>query len=306
MHGSEEFWLLPAVIFPDSQAPSICHPDSQATKTLNSWTTEDVWVCDIHIQSPSQQQALPGGRWNRDMPCHGGRKTCYGPFEPSIPLGWTLEQSQGPAGQDFCLGEATNGNGKWNEIQFALILRDKVHTSSMTIGYPCPGPCRAKQSFYTQILHPCFPPIGASQHITYHIPGLAPNFSFHYLVCPSHFLHLTNSYPSSIHSVQSQFISDNFCNLSFQPLGSHSLHFATTALHMSHCYSTHHIPLRKCVFLPGSLSGPESWVTPRSQHANRNEVEKCSWMLKGVCVCLCVCVCVNRSVVSNSLWPHGL
>ena len=25
-----------------------------------------------------------------------------------------------------------------------------------------------------------------------------------------------------------------------------------------------------------------------------------------VCVCLCVCVCVSRSVVSNSLRPHGL
>ena len=25
-----------------------------------------------------------------------------------------------------------------------------------------------------------------------------------------------------------------------------------------------------------------------------------------VCVCVCVCVCVSHSVVSNSLWPHGL
>ena len=25
-----------------------------------------------------------------------------------------------------------------------------------------------------------------------------------------------------------------------------------------------------------------------------------------VCVCACVCVCVNRSVMSNSLWPYGL
>ena len=24
------------------------------------------------------------------------------------------------------------------------------------------------------------------------------------------------------------------------------------------------------------------------------------------CVCVCVCVCVSRSVMSNSLWPHGL
>ena len=172
----------------------------------------------------------------------------------------------------------------------------------MTIGYPCPGPCQAEQSFYTQIFLPCFPPIGASQHITYHIPGLAPNSSFHCLVCPSHFLHLTNSYPSSILSIQSQFIYDNFCNLSFQPLGSHSLHFAATAPSMSHCYSTHHIPLRKCVFLRGSLTGPESWVARRSRHANRNEVEKCGWMLKVVCVC----VCVNCWVVSNSFWLHGL
>ena len=187
-------------------------------------------------------------------------------------------------------------------MQFALILRDKVHTPSMTIDYPCPGPCQAEQSFCTHILLPCFPPIEASQHITYHIPGLAPNSSLHYLVCPSHFLQLTNSYPSSILSIQSQFICDNFCNLSFQPLGSHSLHFATTALYMSHCYSIHHIPLRKCVFLPGSLTGPESWVARRSRHTNRNEVEKWGWMLKVVCVC----VYVNRWVVSNSFWPHGL
>ena len=25
-----------------------------------------------------------------------------------------------------------------------------------------------------------------------------------------------------------------------------------------------------------------------------------------VCMCVCVCVCVSRSVMSNSLWPHGL
>ena len=25
-----------------------------------------------------------------------------------------------------------------------------------------------------------------------------------------------------------------------------------------------------------------------------------------MCVCVCVCVCVSHSVVSNSLWPHGL
>ena len=25
-----------------------------------------------------------------------------------------------------------------------------------------------------------------------------------------------------------------------------------------------------------------------------------------VCVCVCVCVCVSHSVVSDSLWPHGL
>ena len=31
-----------------------------------------------------------------------------------------------------------------------------------------------------------------------------------------------------------------------------------------------------------------------------------SSLLIGVCVCVCVCVCVSHSVVSYSLWPHGL
>ena len=30
------------------------------------------------------------------------------------------------------------------------------------------------------------------------------------------------------------------------------------------------------------------------------------WVLFILCVCVCVCVCVSRSVVSDSLWPHGL
>lgn len=34
--------------------------------------------------------------------------------------------------QGFLFGEATHGNGKQNEVQFALALNDKVYTTSMT------------------------------------------------------------------------------------------------------------------------------------------------------------------------------
>lgn len=85
----------------------------------------------MYVHSPRLQQALPGGQWSRETPRHGGIKTCYGLFGQAFP--WDeLQQSQGPVGQDSSLGEATNGNGKQNEVQFALILRDKVHTLIMT------------------------------------------------------------------------------------------------------------------------------------------------------------------------------
>lgn len=41
------------------------------------------------------------------------------------------QQSQTPVWQeDFSLGEATNGNREQNEVQFTLVLRDKVDTPS--------------------------------------------------------------------------------------------------------------------------------------------------------------------------------
>ena len=50
------------------------------------------------------------------------------------------------------------------------------------------------------------------------------------------------------------------------------------------------------------------WITGRffTNWATRE-----AWWMKYMCVCVCVCVCVysqsvNLSVVSNSLWPHGL
>ena len=50
------------------------------------------------------------------------------------------------------------------------------------------------------------------------------------------------------------------------------------------------------------------------QPLKKKKKSVCCWYLRWlskatkpcVCVCVCVCGCVNRSVVSDSLQPHGL
>ena len=37
-----------------------------------------------------------------------------------------------------------------------------------------------------------------------------------------------------------------------------------------------------------------------------NSLLKCQCLVNVACVCVCVCVCVSRSVVFDSLRPHGL
>jgi len=47
-------------------------------------------------------------------------------------------------------------------------------------------------------------------------------------------------------------------------------------------------------------------VAMMTQVKNSQDSLLCLACVMFVCVCVCVCVCVSRSVVSNSLWPHGL
>ena len=46
-----------------------------------------------------------------------------------------------------------------------------------------------------------------------------------------------------------------------------------------------------------------------NQQSQDSEFSDCvTWetVSVSVCVCVCVCVCVSHSVMSDSLWPHGL
>ena len=48
-------------------------------------------------------------------------------------------------------------------------------------------------------------------------------------------------------------------------------------------------------------------TTLQSRNRGLEEFTEVSWPLcNRIGGCVCVCVCVSRSVVSNSLWPHGL
>ena len=61
--------------------------------------------------------------------------------------------------------------------------------------------------------------------------------------------------------------------------------------------------------LSGELDFLHSMCFPRDKKWNRQFSEEPGpepSLLLCVCVCVCVCVCGSRSVVSNSLRPHGL
>ena len=45
---------------------------------------------------------------------------------------------------------------------------------------------------------------------------------------------------------------------------------------------------------------------PKVSYPNKSKCQQTKGKIACLCVYVCVCVCVNFSVVSDSLWPHGL